>query len=125
MVVSLFWLGWTPWEFVSPVLPSISGFFFGLGFQLLFMGMGNYLTDVFRQYSASAHAAASMTRSIGAILLPLAADPMYRQLGIHWAPSLLAFVALAMGVIPFVFLRYGEALAQRSKIAREVYGTRN
>lgn len=85
------------------------------------MGMGNYLTDVFRQHSASAQAAAGMTRSIGAILLPLAAGPMYTGLGIHWAPSLLGFLALLMGVIPFVFIRYGEALQRNSKAANTIF----
>ena len=98
MVVSLFWLGWTVWPSVSPVIPTLGGIFFGLGFQLLFMGMTNYLTDVFRSHSASALGAAAMLRSIGATTLPLAADSMYTNLGIHWAPSVLAFIALAMGV---------------------------
>ncbi|KAJ4319022.1 hypothetical protein N0V84_006560 [Fusarium piperis] len=121
MVISLFWLGWTVWPSVNPIIPSLGGLFFGLGFQLLFMGMINYLTDVFLQYSASALAAASMTRSIGAILLPLAADSMYGDLGLHWAPSVLAFIALAMGVIPFVFIRYGDRLARSSKTARAAF----
>lgn len=121
MVISLFWLGWTVWPSVNPIIPSLGGLFFGLGFQLLFMGMINYLTDVFLQYSASALAAASMTRSIGAILLPLAADSMYADLGLHWAPSVLAFIALAMGVIPFVFIRYGDRLARSSKTARAAF----
>ncbi|KAF4970123.1 hypothetical protein FZEAL_10106 [Fusarium zealandicum] len=122
MVISLFWLGWTVWPSVLPIIPSLGGFFFGLGFQLLFMGMINYLTDVFLHYSASALAAASMMRSIGAITLPLAADSMYSDLGIHWAPSVLGFIALAMGVIPFVFIRYGDRLARSSKTAREALG---
>ncbi|KAM5351563.1 hypothetical protein ACJ41O_004286 [Fusarium nematophilum] len=121
MVISLFWLGWTVWPSVSPVIPTLGGIFFGLGMQLLFMGMINYLADVFRQYSASALAAASMTRSIGAILLPLAADSMYSDLGIHWAPSVLGFFALAMGVIPFVFIKYGDRLARSSRTAREAF----
>ncbi|KAF4923970.1 putative MFS-type transporter [Colletotrichum viniferum] len=119
MVISLFWLGWTVWPSTSPIVPMLSGIFFGCGFQLLFMGMINYLTDVFRQYSASAHAAASMTRSIGAITLPLAANSMYTNLGVHWAPSVLGFIALAMGVIPFIFIRYGDRLARSSRTARE------
>jgi hypothetical protein len=45
---------------------------------------------------------------------------MYGDLGIHWAPSLLAFIALAMGVIPFAFIRYGDALAKRSRYAQAV-----
>ncbi|KAH7162657.1 major facilitator superfamily domain-containing protein [Dactylonectria estremocensis] len=123
MVVALFWLGWTAWESVPPVVPMLgSGFFFCVGLQLLFMGMVNYLTDVFRQSSASAHAAASWTRSIGAILLPLAAEPMYNNLGLHWAPSVLGFLALAMGVIPFAFIRHGDRLARSSKAARAAYG---
>ncbi|KAK7425352.1 hypothetical protein QQZ08_008138 [Neonectria magnoliae] len=123
MVIALFWLGWTVWESVPPVVPMLgAGFFFCLGLQLLFMGMINYLTDIFRQSSASAHAAASWTRSTGAILLPLAAEPMYRNLGLHWAPSVLGFLALAMGVIPFVFIRYGDRLARSSKTARAAYG---
>ncbi|KAH7188844.1 major facilitator superfamily domain-containing protein [Fusarium flagelliforme] len=125
MVISLFWLGWTVWSSLSPIIPSLGGIFFGLGFQLLFMGMTNYLTDVFRSHSASALGAAAMLRSIGATTLPLAADSMYTNLGIHWAPSVLAFVALAMGVIPFVFIRYGDRLARSSKTAREAFAIQN
>lgn len=125
MVISLFWLGWTVWDSMSPIIPSLGGIFFGLGFQLLFMGMTNYLTDVFRSHSASALGAAAMLRSIGATTLPLAADSMYNNLGFHWAPSVLAFIALAMGVIPFVFIRYGERLARSSKTAREAFAIRD
>lgn len=117
MVIALFWLGWTVSHRISPIVPAMSGFLFYLGFQLVFMGMGNYLTDVFRQHSASANAAAGMTRSIGAVLLPLAAGPMYGSLGIHWAPSLLGFLALLMGLIPFVFIKYGDVLQRKSRAA--------
>ncbi|CCF44850.1 major facilitator superfamily transporter [Colletotrichum higginsianum] len=125
MVIALFWLGWTVWPSTSPVVSMLSGILFGWGFNMLFMGMINYLTDVFRQYSASAHAAASMTRSIGAILLPLAADSMYADLGVHWAPSLLGFVALAMGTIPFIFIRFGDRLSRSSKTAREAFAIKD
>lgn len=111
MVIALFWLGWTVWPELSPVIPTLGGLFFGLGFQLLFMGMINYLTDVYQQYAASALAAASMTRSIGAAVLPLAVNSLYEHLGVLWAPSVLAFVALGMGVIPFAFIRFGDRLA--------------
>ncbi|KAI9170697.1 Polyamine transporter-like protein [Paramyrothecium foliicola] len=122
MVVSLFWLGWTPQKHIHFAVVSLNGIFMGVGFQLLFMGMTNYITDVFRQHSASAQAAASCTRSLGAVLLPLAAGSMYEELGIHWAPSLLGFAALLMGAVPFVFIKYGELLARRSKYASDIYG---
>lgn len=74
------------------------------------MSMLNYITDVFREFSASAHAGAGCLRSLGAICIPLAASPMYGQLGIHWAPSVLGFLALAMGLIPFIFIWRGDRL---------------
>lgn len=115
LVTSLFWLAWTPWPRMSPIVPSVSGLFFALGYQLLFMGMVNYVTDVYKQRSASAIAAASMFRSIGATLLPLAADNMYDTLGIHWGSSILGFVSFFMGIIPFIFIKYGDYLAKTSK----------
>lgn len=121
MVIALFWLGWTVSHSISPIVPALSGFLFYLGLQLVFIGMGNFLTDVFRQHSASANAAAGMTRSIGAVLLPLAASPMYDSLGIHWAPSLLGFLALLMGLIPFVFIKYGDALQKKSRAANATF----
>ena len=121
MVIALFWLGWLAQPNLSPIIPSLGGFFWGIGFQLIFMGMSNYVTDVFTHMSASAQAAAACMRSVGAIFLPMAAAPMYSHLGMHWAPSLLGFIALAMGVIPFVFIRYGDDLAKRSKYARRLY----
>jgi hypothetical protein len=114
MVISLFWVGWTAWpESLAPIVPMMGGLFFGLGFQLIYIAMINYVTDIYRDLSASAHAAASMTRSIGAVLLPLAARPMYSQLGIHWAPSLLGFLSLLMGVIPFLLIKYGDRLNKK------------
>ncbi|KAJ3540012.1 hypothetical protein NM208_g5242 [Fusarium decemcellulare] len=120
MVISLFWLGWTSRETISPAVPASGGLFFGLGFLLLFASMLNYVTDMFREYSASAHAAASFTRSIGAVVLPLAAGPMYARLGIHWAPSVLGLIALVMGVIPFFFIVYGDTLARKSRFMRNL-----
>ncbi|KID65133.1 Major facilitator superfamily domain, general substrate transporter, partial [Metarhizium hybridum] len=116
LVISSFWVGWTAWPgSIAPIVPMIGGLFFGLGSQLLYIAMINYITDIYRDRSASAHAAASVTRSIGAVLLPLAARPMYRDLGIHWAPSLLGFFSLFMGIIPFALIRYGDKLVQKSR----------
>lgn len=45
---------------------------------------------------------------------------MYRKLGVAWASSLLGFVSLAMAVFPFVFLRYGRLLRERSQFREEL-----
>lgn len=81
--------------------------------------MLNYLTDAYKESSVSAQAAASTTRAIMAVVLPFAASPMYTNLGIHWASSLLGFLAFALACIPFAFIMYGRLIRQKSGIAVE------
>ncbi|THC94941.1 hypothetical protein EYZ11_005580 [Aspergillus tanneri] len=115
--IALFWLGWSARPTIHPVLPMMSGVFFGFGYLLIFMALINYLTDAYKQDSASASAAASTLRSIFAVCLPLATTPMYTNLGIQWASSLLGFFALVVAVIPFVFIRYGAWIRENSRFA--------
>lgn len=44
---------------------------------------------------------------------------MFRNLGIHWASSVPAFLALACVPFPFLFYKHGAAIRRRSKFARE------
>jgi len=44
---------------------------------------------------------------------------MYDGLGIHWASSVPAFLALACVPFPFLFYRYGAAIRKRCKFAAE------
>ncbi|KAH7139684.1 major facilitator superfamily domain-containing protein [Dactylonectria estremocensis] len=120
VVVSLFWLGWTSYPSIHPAIPALSGLLFGTGYLIIFMAMLNYLGDAYKQFSASAQAAASTTRSIVAVCLPLAAAPMYGNLGIQWACSLLAFLTLIMALIPFVFMKFGPSIRQRSPFCQQV-----
>ena len=112
MTIALFWLAWTVYPSTSPFLPMAGGFFFGLGFQLLVMAMLNLVTDLYKEYSASAHAASGTMRSFGAAFLPLSTQPMYTNLGRHWPLSILGFFALAMGAIPFIFIYYWPKLTK-------------
>lgn len=103
----------------------LSGIPFGAGFVLIFISLLNYMTDAYREYSASAAAAASCCRSILGALLPLAGPSMYARLGISWGNSLLAFLSLGMTLIPFVFITYGEQIRAASKFSQEVLQRRN
>lgn len=87
------------------------------------MSLLNYITDAYRENSASAQAAASTMRSITAVCLPLAARRMYDQLGIQWACSLLAFITLVLALIPFAFIKYGEVLRKRSPFCQKLSTT--
>lgn len=108
--ISLFWLGFTAREGVPYVVPSLAGVGFGIGYQLIFIGMLNYLTDAYEIFAASANAAASSARSLLAVVLPLATAPMFRDLGIDGALGLLGGLSLLLGAIPFIFVWKGERI---------------
>lgn len=44
---------------------------------------------------------------------------MYQNLGIHWASSIPAFLALACVPFPFLFYKYGKGIRLRCKYAAE------
>jgi hypothetical protein len=44
---------------------------------------------------------------------------MYKNLGIHWASSIPAFLALACVPFPFLFYKYGPTIRERCKFASE------
>lgn len=115
LVIAIFWLGWTGnTNEIHWIVPMLSGIPFGAGNTLIFLALLNYLADAYTIYSASAMAAASCCRSIGGAMLPMAAPKMYDSLGIGWGESLLAFLSLGMCAIPFVFVRFGASIRERS-----------
>jgi hypothetical protein len=44
---------------------------------------------------------------------------MFQKLGVNWASSLVAFLALACAPLPYLFYRYGERIRLRCKYAKE------
>lgn len=74
------------------------------------MATSTYLIDAFTVYSASVMAANTVFRSLAGAVLPLAGGRMYADLGLGWGNSLLAFIALAMIPLPFLFWRCGERI---------------
>jgi hypothetical protein len=42
----------------------------------------------------------------------------YQRLGVAWACSLLGFLSLAMCAIPFVFIRYGNTIREKSSFCQ-------
>ena len=117
-VMSSFWLGWTAREEIHWMVPTCAGVLFGMGYLCLFMALLNYLVDAYEVFAASAMAAASLSRSSFGAVLPFATSPMYRALGVAWATSLLGFLAVALCVVPFAFLKWGGRMRERSKFCQ-------
>jgi hypothetical protein len=78
------------------------------------MGSSVYLVDAYAEFAASAMSASTVLRSLVGALLPLAGRKMYDKLGYGWGTSLLAFIAVAMIPMPFVFLKYGERIRKHN-----------
>jgi signal transduction histidine kinase len=100
------------------IVPVLAGVLFGMGYLCLFMALLNYLVDAYEVFAASAMAAASLSRSSFGAVLPFAAKPMYKAMGVAWATSLLGFFSLALCVVPFVFVKWGGRMRDKSKFCQ-------
>ncbi|EQL02772.1 Major facilitator superfamily domain, general substrate transporter [Ophiocordyceps sinensis CO18] len=117
--VGLFWFAWTNGTNVHWVVPIIGSAFFAAGIVLVFLSLMNYLIDSYVIFAASVLAANSVLRSLFGAVFPLFTNYMYDGLGIHWASSVPAFLALACVPFPFLFYKYGAAIRMRCKYASE------
>ncbi|KXG45272.1 Major facilitator superfamily domain, general substrate transporter [Penicillium griseofulvum] len=117
IAISLFILGATSYKHIIWVGPASSGIAFGFGMVLCYYAVNNYIIDSNHKYAASALAAKVFLRSGGGAAFPLFTTQMYNRLGLQWASWLLAFIALAMILIPYCFYVFGARL--RARFARD------
>ncbi|GIZ39941.1 hypothetical protein CKM354_000330200 [Cercospora kikuchii] len=110
-----------PWMVKSTRYPLHFGSaWFSIGAFLLFNSILNYLPDAYPDYAASVLAGNDLMRSAFGAGFPLFASAMYKDLGVAWASSTLAFISIAFIPIPFVLYRYGATLRKNySKHARK------
>lgn len=113
--IGLFWFGWTADPRYSWVLPTVAAGFIGAGFSSIFQQCINILVDSYGIYAASAVSANTFLRSILAAGFPMFARPMFHNLGVGPAMSILGGIAVLAIPIPFVFKVYGKRLRARSK----------
>ncbi|KAF7504779.1 MFS siderochrome iron transporter 1 [Endocarpon pusillum] len=115
--VGMFWFAWTNYPSIHWSVCIIGTAPFGFGMVLVFLSQMNYLIDSYTIYAASVLAANSVLRSLFGAAFPLFTTQMYMNLGIHWASSIPAFLALACLPFPFLFYKYGEQIRLRCKYA--------
>lgn len=117
--IALFILGATSYKHIIWVGPASSGILFGYGMVLIYYSLNNYIIDTYAKYAASALATKVFLRSAGGAAFPLFTTQMYHKLGLQWASWLLAFICLAMILIPFTFYKFGAQL--RARFCQEDY----
>jgi hypothetical protein len=117
--VGLFWFAWTNYPSIHWSVSIIGTAPFGFGMVLVFLSIMNYLIDAYVIYAASVLAANSVLRSLFGAGFPLFTTYIYKNLGIHWASSIPAFLALACVPFPFLFYKYGEPIRMKCKYAAQ------
>ncbi|OCT45790.1 putative transporter mfs2 [Cladophialophora carrionii] len=119
--IGMFWFAWTNFPSIHWIVCIIASAPFGFGVVLVFLACVNYLIDAYVIYAASVLAASSMLRSLFGAIFPLFTVQMYNNLGIHWASTIPAFLALACAPFPFIFYKYGEGIRMKCKYAAQAH----
>jgi hypothetical protein len=133
--IGLFWFAWTNDPSVHFMASISAGVPFGFGMMLVFLALLNYLIDAYVIYAASVLAANSVLRSLfGAAfrksfihkyhyfifeLVALFTNQMFGNLGIHWAATIPACLALLCLPMPYIFYKYGATIRNWSKYSSE------
>jgi hypothetical protein len=95
----------------------VAAVFIGAGFNIIFQQCINFLVDTYQLYAASAVSGNTFLRSFLAAGFPLVASPMFHNLGVGPAVSILGGVAVIAIPVPFIFMKYGLALRRKSRFA--------
>jgi MFS family permease len=119
--IGMFWFAWTNYPSIHWIVCIVASAPFGFGMVLVFLSAVNYLIDSYTIYAASVLAANSVLRSLFGAAFPLFTNQMYSRLGIHWASSIPAFLALACLPAPFIFYKYGEAIRMKCKYSAQAH----
>ncbi|RDW62352.1 MFS general substrate transporter-14 [Coleophoma cylindrospora] len=110
--------GWAGQYHVHWAVPNLGAAIFAAGVEVLTQCVQTYLVDAYSQYAASALSAASTLRYLAGFTFPMFAPEVYRTLDYGWGNSLLALLALGLGLpAPLLLWFKGQALRERSSIA--------
>ncbi len=117
--VGLFWFAWTNSPSIHWAVPITASAFFAAGLVSVFLSLLTYMIDSYTVFAASVLAANSVLRSLFGAAFPLFTPYMYQNLGIHWASTIPAFLALLCTPFPLLFYWYGERIRMKCKYASE------
>lgn len=113
-----FWYGWSAEARMHWIMPDIGVAILAASTICGYQAIQTYVIDSYTKYAASAVASITFLRSIAGFAFPLFAPELYAQLGYGWGNSVLAFVAIAIGVpAPWMFWKYGARLRSKSQYA--------
>ncbi|KAF2480986.1 major facilitator superfamily domain-containing protein [Neohortaea acidophila] len=115
--LGLFWYGWT--THIHWIMPTLGGFFFGIGMFTIFMSMLSYLPDAYPSYAATVIAGNCLMRAGLAAAFPLFIIPYYELLGPGVTSSILGGLGVLFMPWPLYLFYRGHQLRMRSREARK------
>lgn len=99
------------------MVPTVAGGVLATSLMMTFAAYINYVVDSYTEFATAAMAANTCARSIGSALSPLYTNYMFKALGVTGGGSLVAAVATALAIVPFILYKHGGAIRRKSKYA--------
>jgi MFS family permease len=115
--ISLFWMGWTSYSWISIWSPLAASVLFGYGILCVFISSYQYIIDSYETYAASALVMVTLIRYVAAGGMVVVGVPFYRNMGVHWTLTILGGISVLLTPLPYVFFKYGKNIRARSKYA--------
>lgn len=116
--VGLLWYGWAAQSVTHWIVPDLGIALFAASAMVLFQCTTAYLYEAFTLYAASATGAVYILRGLTGFGFPLFGPAMYQRLDFGWGTTVIALVAIVLGLpVPVILWKYGEWLRERSDYA--------
>ena len=125
--LGLFGFAWTslgPDHNVPWIAPMIFSVLIAVANYAIYCATIDYMIAAYGPYSASATGGNALARDFLAGVSAMYAGPLYHNLGLEWASTLLAFLASLVAIPVYVFYKYGPAIRERSKFAQTLASDR-
>ena len=117
--ISLLMFGWTSRADIHWIVPIIGSSFLGSAYVCLSYAILNYIPDAYPEHSASAFAGNQCLDCTAAAVFQLFLTPMFENLGIGWASTLLAGLSCLFVPVPIVLYYKGHVIRGWSKRAKQ------
>ena len=115
--ISLFWLGWTNYSWISPWSDIGAVTLLGFSWAGIYVTIYQYLLDTYGIYAGSALAMVTCWRYSVSGAINIASRPMYSTLGVQWSTTWLGCLAVLLTPLPLLFYCYGPRLRLKSSFA--------
>ncbi|AQZ18867.1 hypothetical protein BZL39_O04100 [Zygosaccharomyces parabailii] len=115
--IGLFIYSFTQYRFIHWIGPNIGLACIAFGIFFIFESCYSYTSDCYGPSASSAIAGQSYLRNELGAVAPLFANQMFKGMHTQFAGLLCAFVATALGLLPFVLFKFGPVIRAKSKRA--------